>query len=134
MDLINDILIFSTLLQDAEKYRDFILEKLERHDETVKDLDILDLLEKQQSFIDPENIDSHDIKDLESVLKPPSPRSQVKKVSRKERVRKLQISYVYNAEGEKVYDYSSLPVDESAYAPTTYVKKSDNPNETIEYR
>ena len=92
------------------------------------------LLAKQQTYIDPENLDQLDIKDLESVLKPLSPRSQVVKVSRTERVRKLQISYVYNEEGEKVYDYSSLPVDESAYAPTSYVKNTQNPDEVIEYR
>jgi hypothetical protein len=49
-------------------------------------------------------------------------------------VRKLQISYVVNEDGEKVYEYSSLPEDESSYAPTLYVKKTDNANEKIEYR
>ena len=70
------------------------------------------------------------------MLRPPSPsaKKKVGKVSRRERVRKLQISYVYNEEGEKVYDYSALPVDESTYAPTRYAKKSENANEVIEYR
>lgn len=121
-------------MQDAEQYRDYITEKLMRHDETVKELDMVALLAKQQAYIDPDNLDQHDVKDLETVLKPLSPRSQVVKESQAERVRKLQISYVYNEEGEKVYDYSSLPVDESAYAPTTYVKKTTRPGEVIEYR
>jgi len=100
----------------------------------VSELDMVGFLAKQQEFIDPDNLDQVDVKDIESVLMPLSPRSQVVKESRAERVRKLQISYVYNEEGEKVYDYSSLPVDDSSYAPTTYVKKTAHPNEVIEYR
>lgn len=97
-------------------------------------MDIVNLMAKQQAFIDPANMDSLEVKNLETVLKPLSPRSQVKTVSRTERVRKLQISYVVNEDGEKVYEYSSLPEDESSYAPTLYVKKTDNANEKIEYR
>ncbi len=125
-------MILILLFQEAETYRDYIAEKIKRHSETVVELDMLNLLEKQQKLLDPHNIDKHNVHDLESVLAPVTPRSSAEAL-RAERFQKLQISYVINESGERVYDYSSLPVDKSAYTPTVYVKVS-NPNEVIEYR
>ena len=90
------------------------------------------LLKRQQSFIDSDKIDQNNITDFSSVVMPDTPRKsgQTKRV---ERVKQMQISYVIDNNGERVYDYSSLPVDESSYAPTTFVKTA-NSHEKVEYR
>lgn len=120
------------LIQNCKDFGEFIEEKLLRHVKTVEELDMRNLLKRQQSFIDSDKIDQNNITDFSSVVMPDTPRKsgQTKRV---ERVKQMQISYVIDNNGERVYDYSSLPVDESSYAPTTFVKTA-NSHEKVEYR